>query len=158
MSAIEVVNDLIDLEQLAEHEGDNERRLVLLGVHDHVADRAQGAKISEASRVLELSAPTIRAWIEAGVLEVVPDRTPVRVTFGSLAAAKRALGEVRAHPADRYLVVDVLRLLRDRAVLRGDDVTSGLADLHQGRRTVLTPGKLNRLIPKRERGQRSKSS
>ena len=158
MSTMDVVNDLIELERLAELEGDADRRLALLGVHDHVAERAQGAKVSDATRVLNVSPPTIRAWIDAGLLEAVPGRSPAQVTLTSLAAAKRALDEVRAHSSDRHLLAEVLRVLRDRAALAGDDVTAGLEDLHAGRRTTLTAAKLEELVPSPKRARRSKSN
>lgn len=158
MSTIEVVNDLIELERLAELEPDDERRLALLGVHDHVAERARGAKVSDAARVLNLSPPTVRAWIDAGVLDAIPDQTPAHVTLTSLATAKRALDDVRAHSSDRQLLADVLRVLRDRAVLAGDDVAAGLADLHSGRRTTLTSATLDQLVPPTKRARRSTSN
>ena len=158
MSTVDVVNDLIELERLAELEDDDDRRLALLGVHDHVAKRARGAKVSEASGVLNVSPPTIRAWIDAGLLEPVPERSPAQVTLTSLAAAKRALDEVRAHSSDRHLLADALRVLRDRAALAGDDLSAGLADLHAGRRTTLTPPKLEQMVPSRKRARRSTSN
>ena len=158
MSAVEVVNDLIELERLAEDERDSARRLALIGVHDHVAEREGGAKVSDTTRVLNLSPPTIRAWIDAGVLELVPGRKPMQVTLTSLATAKRALDEVRAHATDQHLLADVLRVLRDRAVSDGDDVRSGREDLHEGRRTTLTPDLLDELVPPAKRAKRSKSS
>ena len=158
MSALEVVHDLIELERLAEHEHDEARRLALLGVHDHVAEREGGTKVSDATRVLNLSPPTIRAWIAAGVLELVPDRKPAQVTLTSLVTAKRALDEVRAHATDQHLLADVLRVLRDRAALDGDDVRTGLEDLRTGQRTRVTPDLLDELVPVAKRARRSTSN
>lgn len=158
MSAIEVINDLIELERLAEFERDDGRRLALIGVHDHVAERAHGAKVSEAAGVLNLSPPTIRAWIDAGILESVPDRRPTHVTLTSLALAKRALDEVRSHSGDQHLLGEVFRVLRDRAVTEGEDLTAGLEDLRKGRRTTLTASKLDELVPATKRARRSKSN
>lgn len=158
MSTIDVVNDLIELERLAELEGDDERRLALLGVHDHVAERARGAKVSDATRVLNVSPPTIRAWIDAGLLEAVPGRSPAQVTLTSLATVKRALDEVRANSSDRHLLADVLRVLRDRGALTGHDVTAGIDDLNAGHRRTLTPARLEEMVPSTKRARRSTSS
>ncbi|MDQ6927478.1 MAG: helix-turn-helix domain-containing protein [Actinomycetota bacterium] len=131
MSLVEVVDDLLTLEELAEHEDDPARRRSLDAVRGRLADRGQGAKVSEAAQVLGLSQPTVRAWIEAGVLEPIAGTTPVRVGVLSLADVKRALDLVRRHADARQLLVQVMRILRDRAALAGSE--EGFADLAAGR-------------------------
>ena len=145
MSTAEVVNDLIELERLAEVESDSERRKTLVGIHDNLATRSGGAKVADGALLLDLSPPTVRAWIDAGVLDEIHAATPRRVTFKSLAAAKRALDEVREHGDDRQMLSQVLRLLRDRAALGGEDVNTGIDDLRSGRRTRVTPKLLDDL-------------
>src|SRR6266536_1869686 len=120
MSATDAIDDLIELRQLAEQEHDVARRRRLLGVHDRMASRTEGIRVSEAALILGLSAPTVRAWIDANVLIAVPGRTPTRVTAASLAATKRAVDEIRSHRDDRHLLADVARLLRDRGALGAD--------------------------------------
>ncbi|MDQ1365511.1 MAG: hypothetical protein QOE57_1553, partial [Acidimicrobiaceae bacterium] len=68
MSEVEVVRDLIELECLAEDEDDEERRQRLIEVAERVAARDGGVKASEAAAILGVSVPTVRAWIDAGVL------------------------------------------------------------------------------------------
>jgi hypothetical protein len=127
MSMGEVVDDLLTLEGLAEHEGDPDRRRALDAVRGHLADRDPGAKVSEAAQVLGLSQPMVRAWIEAGILEPIAGAAPVRVGVLSLADVKRALNLIRRHANDRQLLVQVMRVLRDREALVGTE--EGLADL-----------------------------
>lgn len=126
----------------------------------HVADRDRGAKVSEVARVLGLSQPTVRAWIDAGVLEPRGESTPARVDLLSVVAVKRALDLLRKHGHDRNLLVAVMRLLRDRAVLAGDDVQEGFDDLAAGRVVPLTDDLLDELAAPSERKtpSRSKSS
>jgi DNA-binding transcriptional MerR regulator len=131
MSLVEVVDDLLTLEELAEHEDDPDRRRALELVRGHLADRERGAKVSEVATVLGLSQPTIRAWIEAGMLEPIAGTTPVRVNVLSLVDVKRALDLIRRHKDDRQLLVQVMRILRDRAALAGSE--EGFADLAAGR-------------------------
>jgi hypothetical protein len=131
MSTAEVISDLIELERLAEDESDMERRKALVGIHDSLAARSGGAKIADAARLLNVSPPTVRAWIDAGVLDEISDKTPRRVTFESLAAVKRALDEVRAHADERPLLMQVMRILRDRAALEGSE--EGFEDFRAGR-------------------------
>jgi hypothetical protein len=142
MSLAEVVDDLLTLDELARREDDPDRRRSLDLVRSHLADRDRGAKVSEAAQVLGLSQPTVRAWIEAGLLEPIAGTTPVRVDVRSLADVKRALDLIRLHKDDRRLLADVMRLLRDGAALAGDDVRAGLEDLAAGRTVPLDDGLL----------------
>jgi hypothetical protein len=152
MSTAEVVSDLIELERLAEEESDSERRKTLVGIHDNLAARSGGAKVAEVARLLDVSLPTVRAWIDAGVLDEIPDKTPRRVTFESLAAVKRALDEIRAHADDRPLLMYVMRILRDRAALEGSQ--EGFEDYRAGRVTRLTPDLLDEIDQARRGGPR----
>lgn len=159
MSLAEVVDDLITLQQLADHEDDPDRRRSLDAVRDRLAARDRGVKVSEAARVLGLSQPTIRSWIEAGVLDPVPSVTPVRVDVGSLAAVKHAVDLLREHADDRRLLADVMRLLRDRAALEGEGVRQGFDDLAAGRVVPLTDDLLEEIAAtKGKKRSRSKSS
>jgi hypothetical protein len=157
VSAVDLVQDLIELEQLAEQERDASRRRRLLNLADRVADRDAGAKVSEASDILGVSAPTVRAWIGAGILGAVPDRTPLRVELSSLAATKRAVDEVRRIKDDPHLLADVYRVLRDRAALDRADVREGIEDLRAGRTIELTPELLDELLPPPKRRKPSRS-
>lgn len=147
MSLAGVVDDLITLQQLAEQERDAARRRSLDAVREHVAERDRGAKVAEAAQVLGVSAPTVRAWIEAGALQALAGSSPVRVGVMSLAATKQVVDELKRHRDDRHLLADVLRLLRDRGVLAGDDLTAGADDLAAGRVRRLNRDRLDELLP-----------
>ena len=151
-----VVEDLIALQRLAEHERDAVRRRSLDAVREHVAERDRGAKVGEAAHVLGVSAPTVRSWIEAGVLQAVAGSRPVRVGVLSLAVTKSVVDELRRHRDDRALLGDVLRVLRDREALAGEDVAAGLADVSAGRVRRLDQASLDELVPvKRTRASTS---
>ena len=47
----------------------------------------------------------------------------------------------------RQLAAEVFRVLRNRAVLEGEDVRAGLADLREGRVSKLTSKKLDEQLP-----------
>jgi hypothetical protein len=158
MSLAEVVDDLITLQQLADHEDDPDRRRSLDAVRDRLAARDRGVKVSEAARVLGISPPTIRSWIEAGVLEPVPNVSPVRVDVLSLAVVKHAVDLLRQHADDRRLLADVTRLLRDRAALAGEDVRAGLEDLAAGRIVPLGDDLLEEIAAVQARGKRRSKS
>ncbi len=112
--------------------------------------------MSDAAKVLGLSQPTVRAWIESGILEPIPGATPVRINVLAIADVKRALDLVRRHKDDRQLLVQVMRVLRDRAVLAGAE--EGFADLAAGRVVPLTDDLLDELRVTKRGKQRSRSS
>lgn len=157
MSIIDVVDDLITLQELAAHEDDPERRRSLDEVHRRVAARERGVKVSDAAAVLSLSQPTVRAWIEAGVLEPVPNASPVRMEVLSLVDVKHALDLVRQHAEDRHLLAHVMRVLRDRVDLTSATLDEGIADLTAGRTIPLTDDLIAELAtdPEDERSSRS---
>ncbi len=152
---VEVVDDLLTLEELAAHEDDPERRRSLDAVRTHLAGRDQGAKVSEAAQVLDISQPTVRAWLDAGILTAVAGTKPVRVDVLSLAEVKRALDLLREHGHDRDLLISVMRILRDRSALAGSE--EGFSDLAAGRLVPLTDDLLDEIGALRGR-RRSKSS
>ncbi len=157
MSASDAIDDLIELKQLAEQERDAARRRRLLGVHERMASRTEGVRVSQAAEVLGLSTPTVRAWLDANVLSAVQAKGPTRVTAASLAAAKRAVDEIRSHREDRHLLADVARLLRDHAAL-GSDAHAGIEDLSAGRMTRLNRARLDELLPPAKEAKRSTST
>lgn len=131
----EVVGDLLQLQELAQDEEDPERQRRLDQVRTHVARRERGAKVSEAAALLGISQPTVRAWIDTGVLPAVSGAKPVRIDVLALAATKRALDLIRDYVDDRPLLVHVMRILRDRAALEGSE--AGFADVRAGRTVPL---------------------
>jgi hypothetical protein len=154
MSVAEVVDDLLELEDLARHVDDRERQR-LEQVRRHVATREQGAKVAEAALLLGVSQPTIRAWIVAGVLPSDPKTKPVRVDLLALADLKRAVDLVRAHLDDRQLLVHVVRVLRDRAAL--DGAAAGVDDYRAGRVVALGEDLKSEIAALQAQGTRRRS-
>lgn len=155
MSLPEVVDDLLELEDLGRHFDDRERRR-LDEVRRHLAERARGAKVSEAALVLGVSQPTVRAWIDAGLLPSIPAAKPVRVDLLALADLKRAVDLVRANLDDRQLLAHVVRLLRDRAALEG--ATEGFEDYRAGRTVPLGEDLEAEIAELRQQGARRRST
>jgi len=65
------------------------------------------------------------------MLEPIAGTAPVRVNLLSLADVKRALDLIRRDHDDRQVLIQVMRILRDRAALAGCE--EGVADLAAGR-------------------------
>ncbi len=155
MSLAEVVDDLLELEDLGRHVNDRERHR-LDAVRRHLAKRERGAKVSEAALVLGISQPTVRAWIDAGILPSIPKTKPVQVDLLALANLKRAVGLVRTHLDDRQLLVHVMRVLRDRAALEG--AAEGLEDYRAGRTVPLGQDLETEISDLRKKGARRRST
>lgn len=134
MSVIEVVEDLNALRTLAEDELNEARRRALETVRRRVADRDRGAKISEAADVLGVSAPTVRAWVKAGILDEASDgRSPKRVEVLSLADVKRLVDVLRSEGQNRDLLSAVYRRLRDSDLLASPGLEESIDDLRSGK-------------------------
>jgi hypothetical protein len=131
MPVVEVLGDLLALDELALNDGDASRRDALIAIRDHIAQRDEGAKVSDAADVLGVSQPTVRSWLEAGILQSVVGRRPVRIELLSLADVKRALEAVRESEIEGQLLASVRRFLRDKAVLAGAE--EGLAEVRLNR-------------------------
>ncbi|MHB1925072.1 MAG: helix-turn-helix domain-containing protein [Acidimicrobiales bacterium] len=155
MGAAEIVEDLMELERLAEAEADVRRRRRLLALRDRLAARSEGAKVSEAADVLGVSVPTVRAWTEAGVLDELAGVRPVRISYVSLAPVRGVLDQIRASGGEPHLLGAVARRLRDRAVAA--DLTEAVGDLEAGRTRVVGEKDLDDLIPPNRRRARSAS-
>ncbi len=159
MSLAEVLDDLLELQELAQEEGDPKRRRALDEVRSHVARREGGAKVSEAAAVLDISQPTVRAWIGLGVLTPMPGTKPVRIDILALAETKRALDLIREHADDGQLLVHVMRVLRDRSALQGEGVREGFDDLAAGRVVPLSDDLLDEIaVTEGKPRSRSKST
>lgn len=130
MPVLGIVEDILALDDLVGTDDDAARRETLLAVRDHIAQRCQGAKVADAAEVLGVSQPTVRAWLEAGILGGDVGARPIRIELISLANVKAALDAIRTSADDRQLLVQVQRVLRDRVASAG--ARDGMEDLRSG--------------------------
>jgi predicted transcriptional regulator len=131
MPVVEVLGDLLALDELAAKDSDASRRETLRAIRDHIARRDEGAKVSDAAYVLGVTQPTVRSWLDAGILESVAGSRAVRISLLSLAEVKRALHAVREIENEGHFLASVQRLLRDRAAVAGAE--EGLAEIRSNR-------------------------
>jgi len=89
---------------LADHDVPRAVRKRLMAIIDRADQTAQGAPVSAAARVLEVTEPTARAWIERGALKVVAGSRPVAVTPRSLGEALAAATTIRRVGQDERLL------------------------------------------------------
>ncbi len=99
-------------------------------LQQHLA--APGLPVSEAARYLNVSEPTVRAWLTRGALTSVPEAKPVLVDISSLRRVGHALAELRERGRDRDWTRALVDLLHDHAERRRPELLEGLDELRRG--------------------------
>jgi hypothetical protein len=99
-----------------------------------ILERAQalpdgGVSVADAAAVLQISQPTVRAWMQRGVLQRAGDSRPAKITESSLGEAVAAVETIRQAGSGRQLrhVLDALEDRRTRAQLE-----AAIAELEAG--------------------------
>ena len=92
--------------------------------------RLDAVPVSAAAEVLEVSQPTIRAWIDRGVLDVRAGSRPVKITTESLGRAVATVRRIRGAGQTKGLLEKALRDIEDREVRRG--LKDRIEELRQG--------------------------
>ncbi len=93
--------------------------------------------VSQAAKILGVSAPTVRAWAKRGILERIPNRSPIALTFDSVRRTRRLLGELRAQGDDREFVQRLLDAALDQRELSRPEAVRGLEQWRGGRSTPI---------------------
>lgn len=92
-----------------------------------------------AARLLDLSVPTIRAWIERGLLSEASDASPRRVELQSVLEVRPLVRDLRALGRDRNLLEAVLAQVEDERALSDPKLRKSLDEMHSGKLTDVTP-------------------
>ncbi len=82
----------------------------LAAIIERADQTGQGVPVSVAARVLDVTEPTARSWIERGALRVVAGSRPLAVTPRSLGETLAAAAQIRQVGQERLLrrILDVL--------------------------------------------------
>jgi hypothetical protein len=91
----------------------------------------RGLPVALAARYLNVSAPTVRAWLKRGVLSRVPRAKPVLVDGSSLREIRSALAELRARGQDRDWLRALVDVLHDRVELGRAELRHGIDELER---------------------------
>lgn len=102
-------------------------------------------RLSVAADLLDLSLPTIRAWMEQGPLEEVPRSSPRRVTFESVIAVRPVLRDLRELGQDRNLLATVSARLEDERDLADPELRQSLDQMRRGELVDVTPSRRREL-------------
>jgi uncharacterized membrane protein YccC len=95
-------------------------------------------EVSQAAKILAVSPPTVRAWAKRGILERLPGRSPIAVSFESVRHTRRLLAELRAQGGDREYVQRLLDAALDQRDLSRPDVARGLEQWRSGEAAKVT--------------------
>lgn len=134
-----------EIEEIARVEdglgSDSEARRTLAGVRLRLIDWNPSVRLSVAADLLELSLPTIRAWMERGPLQEVTGSSPRRVSFGSVLEVRPVLRDLRALGEDRNLLAAVSARLEDERDLADPELQRSLEEMRRGDLIDVTPSR-----------------
>jgi hypothetical protein len=137
-----VAREIEEISKVEDELGPNdEARRTLAGVRLRLIDWNPSVRLSVAADLLELSLPTIRAWMERGLLEKVTESSPQRVTFGSVLEVRPVLRDLRALGEDRNLLAAVAARLEDERDLTDPDLQRSLGQMRRGDLIDVTPSR-----------------
>ena len=137
------VADVEDLDAvLADASVDSRLRKRLTQIRERRLAEVPGVPVSVAAGMLGLSAQTVRAWLDAGVLDAVPGSRPVKISTGRLAEAVSLVERLRRAGRDRDLLTAVVDRFEDESVASQPRVRRSLTALRDGRLQALSAEEL----------------
>ncbi len=89
--------------------------------------------VAFAAQLLDVGEPTVRDWIDAGVLRVA-ERRPLGLTFRSVVEARRDLHELRREGASANLRRALLHRIQDRQTLEDTRLRRSIEQMRTGPR------------------------
>lgn len=93
---------------------------------------APALTVPEVADELGVSRPTVRSWIAKGLLDLVADTSPRRVTFASVQRLKERLTKLRAIAKDERRFAQLLSEAADQRALTQPGAQEGLQDALAG--------------------------
>jgi hypothetical protein len=95
-------------------------------------------EVSQAAKILAVSPPTVRAWAKRGILDLLPGRSPMALSFESVRHTRRLLGELRAQGGEREFVQRLLDAALDQRELARPAAARGLEQWRSARAVKAT--------------------
>lgn len=139
-TAERIARDIAELDELEDSLARNkDARLKVVRIRRRRLADAPSVRLSVAGKLLDLSAPTIRAWIDRGLLNEVDGSSPRRITLQSVLEVRPLVRELRALGRDRNLLEVVLARVEDKRTLSDRKLRKSLDEMRSGKLTDITP-------------------
>ena len=133
------VEDLTSLEPAVD--GADARRTLERLLERRLGDM-YGVRFSVGARLLGVSVPTLRSWVDRGLIEeVAPDRSGRRVSLKRIVELRPVVAEIQNAGKRRNVLEAVVARLEDREWLNDPKLRESLAQLRRGDLVDITPGK-----------------
>lgn len=128
VAAFIALDDAVDdLRAALERQNLDAARLALGVVEEMTRVTAPPISVAEAANELGVSRPTIKSWLERGLLKS-GGRSPLRLDFGRTQEVRRQVKTLRATQGNRGRLVHALEAWADNELLRRDDVAAGVGE------------------------------
>jgi hypothetical protein len=124
------VEEIAKIEAALDANPDAQRSLADL--RGRLIDLQPTVRLSVAADLLEISLPTIRAWMEDGLLREAEGSSPRRVSLESVLEVRPALRDLRALGQDRNLLAAVTHRLEDERDLDDPELRRSLEGMRRG--------------------------
>jgi excisionase family DNA binding protein len=95
-------------------------------------DLPGGVTVAQAAKRLDVSEPTVRKWLDEGMLTQVAGRKPVEISQRSVIDVERVLGSVRESYPARHWGEALGAFLHDRDLLGQEWAREGVEQLKRG--------------------------
>lgn len=139
-TAERIARDVDDLKELEDSLGRNDdARLKVVRLRRRRLAEAPSVRLSVAGKLLGLSVPTIRAWINRGLLDEISDSSPRLVTLQSVLEVRPLVRELRELGRDRNLLEAVLARAEDERALSDRKLRRSLDEMRSGKLIDITP-------------------
>jgi hypothetical protein len=133
------VEEIAKIEAALDANPDAQRSLADL--RGRLIDLQPTVRLSVAADLLEISLPTIRAWMEDGPLREAGNSSPRRVSLESVLEVRPVLRDLRALGQDRNLLAAVSNRLEDERDLASPDLQRSLEEMRRGDLIDVTPSR-----------------
>ncbi len=139
-TAERIARDIDDLDELENSLGRNKAaRLKVVRLRRRRLAEAPSVRLSVAGKLLGLSIPTIRTWIDRGLLEEAGGSSPRRVTLRSVLEVRPLVRELRTLGRDRNLLDAILARVEDERALSDHKLRRSLDEMRSGKLIDITP-------------------
>lgn len=120
------------LDEVASSTQESNTRDTVRAVVSDLLSRADPIRVATASRILDLDAKTVRAWVKMGVLTPAPSKPRLMLEAGRLYAVATLVHDLRQAGRSRSLLDAVWNRLQDAEFMESDELAEGLLQMRQG--------------------------